>query len=505
MALTDNLRAYWKTDESSGNAIDSSGNGYTLTNVNSVAYSTGKINNGADFGSSDANKNLSTDSNLGISTYDADFSVSLWVKLNTEITSGSYMFIEKILGPSTNVLGYTIRYEYNSGTIRLRIARERHGVIGYYNYYTVTLGTTGWHHIVLTYDNDLNGGTMKGYLDNTEITSQTSCAGNGKNDATLITKTCIGAGWNGYSTGTSDNALAIIDEIGVWNKPLSTTEISSLYNSGYGLQYPFTGFTVSVTDAINITESVTIEFLADGYSVNVNDSISISEDIVNLLNLEIVISEDISITENVLEDLTISDINAIENVSITEDVINLLNLENLIIDDILITENSVIENLNLGDIDVIDSITITENETDFSELYDIVEIDNISIFENVITEISILEISIIENVSISENINIFCQDLEILNIDDISIVENISITEDESPIELHVIDVFDNIIIIENTENFWTLDVLIIETISISENFSILKYKTIYHKKDDIYSIKSDIFTKKNNVYTSKK
>ena len=48
MALTDNLVSYWKLDESSGNAADSVGSN-TLTNTNTVTYSAGKINNGADF------------------------------------------------------------------------------------------------------------------------------------------------------------------------------------------------------------------------------------------------------------------------------------------------------------------------------------------------------------------------------------------------------------------------------------------------------------------------
>src|SRR3990167_10109236 len=48
MALTDNITAYWKLDESSGNAADSVASN-TLTNTNTVGYSAGKINNAADF------------------------------------------------------------------------------------------------------------------------------------------------------------------------------------------------------------------------------------------------------------------------------------------------------------------------------------------------------------------------------------------------------------------------------------------------------------------------
>ena len=49
MALNTNILASWKFDESSGNASDSSGNGKTLTNINTIAYVAGKVNNAADF------------------------------------------------------------------------------------------------------------------------------------------------------------------------------------------------------------------------------------------------------------------------------------------------------------------------------------------------------------------------------------------------------------------------------------------------------------------------
>src|SRR5205807_557155 len=39
--------AYWKFDEANSTAADSTGNGNTLTNNNTVTYSGGKINNGA--------------------------------------------------------------------------------------------------------------------------------------------------------------------------------------------------------------------------------------------------------------------------------------------------------------------------------------------------------------------------------------------------------------------------------------------------------------------------
>src|SRR3990167_4391769 len=47
MALTDNLFAYYKFDESSGDAADSAGGGLTMTNQNTATYVAGKIGNAA--------------------------------------------------------------------------------------------------------------------------------------------------------------------------------------------------------------------------------------------------------------------------------------------------------------------------------------------------------------------------------------------------------------------------------------------------------------------------
>ena len=63
--LTNNLTAYWKFDEFSGNASDATGNGYTLTNNNSVSFSTGKLNNAAVFASANS-KNFSKSSASGL-------------------------------------------------------------------------------------------------------------------------------------------------------------------------------------------------------------------------------------------------------------------------------------------------------------------------------------------------------------------------------------------------------------------------------------------------------
>ncbi len=61
MALIDTITASYRFDDASGNSVDSSGNGNTLTNNNSITFVAGLINNGADFGTANSNKYFSLD------------------------------------------------------------------------------------------------------------------------------------------------------------------------------------------------------------------------------------------------------------------------------------------------------------------------------------------------------------------------------------------------------------------------------------------------------------
>jgi hypothetical protein len=227
MALSDNLVAYYKLDESSGDASDSSGNGYTLTNTNTVGYATALINNGADFGTANTNKVLTRASNLGITN--GACSISIWVKLRTEIASGTYGFIQK--SNATNHVAYIISYEYNGGTRRLAFNRQRQNTSNNYVNYTTTLGTSNWNHLVLTYD----GTTLTGYLNGVSVGTPLNTSGDGASGGDNTVD--IGHANEQFSTSYSS---MYADEVGIWSRALSASEVTSLYNSGAGLAYPFT-------------------------------------------------------------------------------------------------------------------------------------------------------------------------------------------------------------------------------------------------------------------------
>jgi hypothetical protein len=214
--LTTSLFAYYKLDESSGNASDSSGNGYTLTNNGTVTYTTGKINNGALFDNT-IGKNLDYNGNLGFAgggtrTYAcwvnvSSFSATGYILDNTTTTAGSGSANKRF-----------ILYSENDSKI--------HMYAGTNEVLTSALSTGTWYFVVVTQ----NGTTWELFLNGTS--QGTTSMGS----ATISDNSFrIGESHAGGGAGKSTT-----DEVGIWGRVLTSSEITSLYNSGTGLSYPFT-------------------------------------------------------------------------------------------------------------------------------------------------------------------------------------------------------------------------------------------------------------------------
>lgn len=212
-SLPPSLVSYWKFDGASGNAIDSVG-GNTLTNYD-VDYVSGKINNGADMAISSLDGGNQPSLNFGAE----DFAISLWFKTSVD---GDATLVSKISDDSVTG-GYAIRLR-PSDTIWVLQPNLAAGtpVSVAFNYSTNT-----WHHLVLS----RNGTTLKAYIDGSQVSSTT--------DSTIIASNQSFKIGRLSPAGYSSHFDGIIDEVGVWNRALTAGEVTSLYNSGSGLQYPF--------------------------------------------------------------------------------------------------------------------------------------------------------------------------------------------------------------------------------------------------------------------------
>jgi hypothetical protein len=222
-SLASGLVSYWRLDESSGNAADSVGSN-TLTNT-SVTYSTGKIGNGAVFvPASSANLQISSGSQVGLNIT-SDLSLSLWFKPNATPGSGQVLLSKSNFTTSNRT--YQLSYE-NSGSPWLvwQISASGTNSVQTIMTYTTTLTNSTWYHLVVRYKASTTTSTI--YIDGSLVATNTGMPSSIFNGTSAFT---LGA----RSNTTADVFLdGMLDEVGIWSREITTTEIAYLYNSGSG-------------------------------------------------------------------------------------------------------------------------------------------------------------------------------------------------------------------------------------------------------------------------------
>ena len=361
MALTDNLISYWKLDESSGNAADSSGNAYTLTNQGTMTYAAAKINNGAVI-SPTGSKFLKRTDALGMDA-NGNRSFSFWFNA-TSLTGTTDLFGLNI--PSTSPY---LQWVVSVSSTAMQVNRGKMCVANEYMTYTAGTSTGTWYHVVVTWD----GTTLTLYRNGTSVATATP-TGSG---STACGSDTFDIGANPSAETTLFDGL--IDEVGIWSRALSASEVTSLYNGGAGFQYPFVqDLSINVNDTLSITESVTQTLISD---ISVTDTLAITESVTVLIpTLVPSVSDNLAITESV----------------------TLINLNISLSDTLAITESVTISNSQLGDISVIDTLSITESVT-LTLVSDINVNDQLTITES-ISQILLLNISTSDILTIAEDV-----------------------------------------------------------------------------------------------------
>ena len=217
MALIDDLKAYWKMDEASGNIIDAHGS-HDGTNNGADYGSTGIINDALNFVAAN-NDYIAVTDHADLRCVGNAFSVSLWIK--RDLTDDKE-FITK----EGDWLMETRAGDFFQATLWGRATGNS----------DVTYTTGVWYHLVMTWDGtDTIKLFMNGHL---------AAKGVGAESASGTAQLDIGRRISDYHDG-------LMDEIGIWQKTLTDGgglsvgdtaggEVAELYNSGAGLAYPLT-------------------------------------------------------------------------------------------------------------------------------------------------------------------------------------------------------------------------------------------------------------------------
>ncbi len=265
--LTDNLLAYWKMDETSGNLTDSSGNGHTLTQNNSPTSTTGILGNAQHYVSSSSQYHSNSDAVLKQGNNDWTWAGWVWLTDKTNYYTivgnednryfgdvqyaGWSLFYHKVEildnfvfqiygntaggsdNPIADVVGTNCTSPTPSGAwVFLAVRNDSVRHIAHLFCNNNAPNFAGAH-------NSIEGGAAFTY-------PGTFVASTG--DFT-IGSLPVGPSPNGYMNGN-------IDEVGFWNRWLSNSEILLLYNSGAGLSYPF-GQAPSTSSSSTTTSSTT--------------------------------------------------------------------------------------------------------------------------------------------------------------------------------------------------------------------------------------------------------
>jgi hypothetical protein len=205
----------WHFNEGVGTAAaDSSGENNNGTLVNGPTWTTGKYGNGLSFNGTSQYISVPTDSNLNLGT--KDFAISLW--FNAPDQTVAYPALISTQG-GWNAGAFGIRYDNTGQASKVSVHWNPLGdpLISSTN----TFSNNNWHNVVLI----RNGTSLVLYVDNTlQGTATANYALDLAYGGTMRMGWGTWDGANGYFKGT-------LDEVRIYNRSLSPTEISDHYNA----------------------------------------------------------------------------------------------------------------------------------------------------------------------------------------------------------------------------------------------------------------------------------
>jgi hypothetical protein len=219
--LKTGLVAYWKLDETTG-LISYDSYGTNDGSISDVSINRpGKINNAVLFRAEEAGINCGNSNSLKLTKTG---SISAWIYANTIVDGNAIVSKNRWLN-DTN--GYSLGI-YGTNGLWLETCNSGGGDV-----FTINTGiTTGqWYHVVGTWSTI--AGTMDLYI-NTNNSHRSTCS-----TAAVSDSYDLYIGRDAHIGDSGYEFKGLIDEVGIWNRVLTLSEVQQLYNFGHGLTYPF--------------------------------------------------------------------------------------------------------------------------------------------------------------------------------------------------------------------------------------------------------------------------
>lgn len=218
--LNNNLVAYWKFDETSGNRADSepTGTAQTMTDENTVLSVPGVIGEAAYFNKASEERLTRTDS-ADLSMGDIDFTWTIWVAPDTQDGNSQTIFAKWNTGTSEYILRLTSGTTFqwfvsNDGTTVANVASS-FTPVNPGTWYFVACGHNSVNNTIWI---SVNGGAL-------ETTSHSTGVFDGTATFHFGVRADISSIY--YYNGS-------LDEPALWKRTLTTGEIAELYAEGDG-------------------------------------------------------------------------------------------------------------------------------------------------------------------------------------------------------------------------------------------------------------------------------
>lgn len=218
-SLCTDLVAAWELDDLS----DSTGRGNTLTNNNSATGNTGKLDNAVYVVAASA-QYLSRASTSDVAHGDIDFTIAGWFYRDADATG---TIIAKFQDSSGN-REYDVEYNTNDS---LRFYVWDSAANGTTVFWPSGLATGQWHFFIAWHDATADTINLK-VNNGTTASVSTGGAIQGTGSAPMWIGGRDVSGSERYFDGRIDN-------IYMWKRTLTTTEMTNLWNGGAGLAHPF--------------------------------------------------------------------------------------------------------------------------------------------------------------------------------------------------------------------------------------------------------------------------